>query len=68
MRNSGSKQGEERILRGFVEGKEERMKEEKWVALANFWQLDESFIRLLSVLPEEKRGSNGRTWLEIEGF
>ncbi|KAI5354738.1 hypothetical protein L3X38_007633 [Prunus dulcis] len=30
--------------------------------------LDESFVRLLSVLQEEKRGRNERTWLEIEGF
>ncbi|KAL6272268.1 hypothetical protein ACE6H2_022960 [Prunus campanulata] len=39
-------------------------------------QLDESFVRLcnglteelLGGLTEEKKGSNGRTWLEIEGF
>ncbi|CAL2264973.1 unnamed protein product [Prunus armeniaca] len=46
----------------------ERKKMEAWVALAYFQQLDESFIKLLGDLTEEKIGSNGRTRLEIEGF
>ncbi|CAL8172889.1 unnamed protein product [Prunus armeniaca] len=45
----------------------ERKKMEAWVALAYFQQLDESFIKLLGDLTEEKIGSNGRTRLEIEG-
>ncbi|KAI5346173.1 hypothetical protein L3X38_014052 [Prunus dulcis] len=46
----------------------ERKKMEVWVALAYFQQLDESFVKLLGDLTEEKIGSNGRTRLEIEGF
>ncbi|CAL2246482.1 unnamed protein product [Prunus armeniaca] len=46
----------------------ERKKMEAWVSLADFQQLDESFVRLLGGLTEEKNGSNGRTRLEIEGF
>ncbi|CAL2259929.1 unnamed protein product [Prunus armeniaca] len=38
-----------------------------WVALTYFQQLDESFVKLLGDLTEEKMGSNGRTSLEIEG-
>ncbi|CAL8164704.1 unnamed protein product [Prunus armeniaca] len=38
-----------------------------WVALTYFQQLDESFVKLLGDLTEEKMGSNGRPSLEIEG-
>ncbi|CAL8990937.1 unnamed protein product [Prunus brigantina] len=44
----------------------ERKKMEAWVALAYFQQRDESFIKLLGDLIEEKMGSNGRTRLEIK--
>ncbi|CAL2250385.1 unnamed protein product [Prunus armeniaca] len=54
-------------LSGCVYGKE-RKKMEAWVALADFQQLDKSFVRLLGRLTEEKNRSNGRTWLEIEEF
>ncbi|KAI5341644.1 hypothetical protein L3X38_009519 [Prunus dulcis] len=46
----------------------ERKKMEAWVALTDFQQLDESFVRLLGGLTDEIKGSNGRTRLEIEGF
>ncbi|CAL2226429.1 unnamed protein product [Prunus armeniaca] len=42
----------------------ERKKMEAWVALTYFQQLDESFIKHLGDLAEEKMGSNGRTRLE----
>ncbi|PQQ16517.1 flavonoid 3 5-methyltransferase-like [Prunus yedoensis var. nudiflora] len=45
-----------------------RKKMKAWVALAYFQQLDESFVKLLGDLTEEKMGSNGRTRLEIGGF
>ncbi|CAL8133015.1 unnamed protein product [Prunus armeniaca] len=45
----------------------EKKKTEALVALAYFQQLDESFIKLLGDLIEEKIGSNGRIRLEIKG-
>ncbi|CAL2269936.1 unnamed protein product [Prunus armeniaca] len=32
------------------------MRVKEWVVLVNFQQLDESFVRLLRALPEEKMG------------
>ncbi|CAL2263071.1 unnamed protein product [Prunus armeniaca] len=41
---------------------------EAWVALVDFQQLDESFVRFLGCLTKEKMGRDGGIWLEIEVF
>ncbi|KAI5337596.1 hypothetical protein L3X38_016867 [Prunus dulcis] len=46
----------------------ERRKMEAWLALADFQQLDESFVRLLGCSTEEKMGRDGGIGLRIKVF